>query len=95
MRALWTGEPVSSDGEFYPLEEVELEPPARTAVHPAVDFQQLGAPWAVEGRGAGRRLDHQRAVGGAFQPMLGQDRAERRGNFAGTRRASGGACMSP
>ena len=26
MRALWTGEPVSSDGEFYPLEEVELEP---------------------------------------------------------------------
>ena len=26
MRALWTGEPVSSDGEFYPLEDVELEP---------------------------------------------------------------------
>ena len=26
MRALWSGVPVSSDGEFYPLEEVELEP---------------------------------------------------------------------
>ena len=26
IRALWTGEPVSSDGEFYPLEDVELEP---------------------------------------------------------------------
>ena len=26
MRALWTGEPVSSEGEFYPLEDVELEP---------------------------------------------------------------------
>ena len=26
MRALWTGEPVSSDGEFYPLDNVELEP---------------------------------------------------------------------
>ncbi len=26
MRALWTGEPVSSPGEFYPLEEVALEP---------------------------------------------------------------------
>ncbi len=26
MRALWTGEAVSSDGEFYPLEDVELEP---------------------------------------------------------------------
>lgn len=26
MRGLWTGEPVSNDGEFYPLEDVELEP---------------------------------------------------------------------
>ena len=26
MRALWTGEPVTSSGEFYPLEDVELEP---------------------------------------------------------------------
>ena len=26
MRALWTGEPVSSPGEYYPLEEVALEP---------------------------------------------------------------------
>ena len=26
MRALWSGQPVSSDGEFYPLDEVELEP---------------------------------------------------------------------
>ncbi len=26
MRALWTGEPVSSDGEFYPLDNVALEP---------------------------------------------------------------------
>ena len=26
MRALWTGKPVSNDGEFYPLEDVELEP---------------------------------------------------------------------
>ena len=26
MRALWTGEPVSNEGEFYPLEDVELEP---------------------------------------------------------------------
>ena len=26
MRALWTGEPVSSDGEYYPLDAVELEP---------------------------------------------------------------------
>ena len=26
MRALWTGEPVSSDGEFYPLDNVQLEP---------------------------------------------------------------------
>ncbi len=26
MRALWTGEAVSSEGEFYPLEDVELEP---------------------------------------------------------------------
>ena len=26
MRALWTGEPVNSSGEFYPLEDVELEP---------------------------------------------------------------------
>ena len=26
MRALWTGDPVSSDGEFYPLENVALEP---------------------------------------------------------------------
>ena len=26
MRALWTGEPVSSPGDYYPLEEVALEP---------------------------------------------------------------------
>ena len=26
MRALWTGQPVSSSGEFYPLEDVALEP---------------------------------------------------------------------
>ena len=26
MRALWTGEPVNSAGEFYPLQDVELEP---------------------------------------------------------------------
>ena len=26
MRALWTGEAVSNDGEFYPLEDVTLEP---------------------------------------------------------------------
>ena len=26
MRALWTGEPVTSDGEFYPLDKVQLEP---------------------------------------------------------------------
>ena len=26
MRALWTGEPVTSDGEFYPLKDVVLEP---------------------------------------------------------------------
>ena len=26
MRALWTGDPVTSAGEFYPLENVELEP---------------------------------------------------------------------
>ena len=26
MRALWTGEPVSTSGEFYPLRNVELEP---------------------------------------------------------------------
>ena len=26
MRALWTGEPVSNDGEFYPLDNVALEP---------------------------------------------------------------------
>ena len=26
MRALWTGEPVSNPGEFYPLDNVELEP---------------------------------------------------------------------
>ena len=26
MRALWTGEPVTSDGEFYPLSNVALEP---------------------------------------------------------------------
>ena len=26
MRALWTGDPVTSDGEFYPLENVTLEP---------------------------------------------------------------------
>ena len=26
MRALWTGDAVSSEGEFYPLEDVELEP---------------------------------------------------------------------
>ena len=26
MRALWTGEPTSNAGEFYPLEDVELEP---------------------------------------------------------------------
>ena len=26
MRALWTGEPISNDGEFYPLDNVALEP---------------------------------------------------------------------
>ncbi len=33
MRALWTGEPVSSSGEFYPLQEVALEPaPVQTSI---------------------------------------------------------------
>ncbi len=33
MRALWTGEPVSSPGEYYPLEDVELEPrPVQTSI---------------------------------------------------------------
>ena len=64
MRALWTGEPVSNEGEFYPLRDVTLEPAPRPAVHSAVDFQQLGAARAEESRRAGRRLDHERAVGG-------------------------------
>ena len=78
MRALWTGEPVTSDGEFYPLDNVMLEPGPGPTVHPAVDFQQLGSARPGAGCRAGRRLDYQRPVGGVVQPLLAKDRAERR-----------------
>ena len=45
MRALWTGEPVTSDGEFYPLEDVELEP---TPVQPSIPLW-ISSNWVKRG----------------------------------------------
>ena len=45
MRALWTGESVSSDGEFYPLEDVELEP---RPVQPSIPLW-ISSNWVKRG----------------------------------------------
>ena len=45
MRALWTGDPVTSDGEFYPLEDVELEP---RPVQPSIPLW-LSSNWVKRG----------------------------------------------
>ncbi len=45
MRALWTGEPVSSSGEFYPLQDVELEP---TPVQPSIPLW-ISSNWVRRG----------------------------------------------
>ena len=45
MRALWTGEPVSNDGEFYPLRGVTLEP---RPVQPSVPLW-ISSNWVRRG----------------------------------------------
>ena len=45
MRALWSGEPVTSDGEFYPLEDVALEP---RPVQPSIPLW-LSSNWVRRG----------------------------------------------
>ena len=45
MRALWTGESVNSDGEFYPLEDVELEP---RPVQPSIPLW-ISSNWVKRG----------------------------------------------
>ena len=45
MRALWTGEPVSNDGEFYPLRDVTLEP---RPVQPSVPLW-ISSNWVRRG----------------------------------------------
>ena len=81
MRALWTGESVSSDGEFYPLEDVELEP---RPVQPSIPLW-ISSNWVKRGLSRvaeyGGRLDNQRPVGGAVPAVLGEDRAETPGSF--------------
>ena len=45
MRSLWTGEAVSNDGEFYPLEDVELEP---RPVQPSIPLW-ISSNWVKRG----------------------------------------------